>query len=330
MKKAAILLFCLLGISLVTTGLAWSEPAYKVLVVMSYEEDYPWDAEIREGIEAVLGGTSEIRYFYMDTKTNLAAGPEKAKEAYEMYQDFQPDGVITADDNAQSMFVVPYLKGKAVPVMFCGVNAAPADYGYPAANVSGILERYHIAESIALVQQLVPDARKIAYVLRDSPAGKAIIQQINQEKEKYSISSLTIKEPKTLPEALADVTELKDSVDVLFMTVWQGIPDAEGRPMTDREVIPLITEAFGKPTIGAVAFQVKSGALCAVVQTGQEQGRTAAEMLLKAMQGTPVSDLPITRNMNGKRMINVNELKALNIQPKPIVLRGVELVRSEN
>ncbi len=98
--------------------------SFKVLVVMSYEETYPTTPEYKEGIKAVLGDTCEIRYFQMDTKQHLEAGPEKAKEAYALYEEFQPDGVIAADDNAQSMFVVPYLKDKVkTPVMFCGVNA---------------------------------------------------------------------------------------------------------------------------------------------------------------------------------------------------------------
>jgi hypothetical protein len=82
----------------------------KVLVVMSYEEDNPWCVEIKEGIDLVLTSTCGVKYFYMDTKKDLKGGPQKAEEAYALYQEFQPDGVITADDNVQAMFVVKYLK----------------------------------------------------------------------------------------------------------------------------------------------------------------------------------------------------------------------------
>jgi ABC-type uncharacterized transport system substrate-binding protein len=52
-------------------------------------------------------------------------------------------------------------------------------------------------------------------------------------------------------------------------------------------------------------------------------------MLLKAMKGTPVSQIPITRNRLGKAIINVTVMKALGIKPKPILLKGTELVRTE-
>lgn len=94
---------------------------FKVLVVMSYEANNPWVIEIREGIDSVLAASSEITYFYMDTKVSPAAGPRKGEEAYALYQRLQPDGVIVADDDAQAMFVVPFLKDKVrTPVMFNG------------------------------------------------------------------------------------------------------------------------------------------------------------------------------------------------------------------
>ncbi len=325
--SSALATLCVISILGAVVPLAHAK---KVLVVMSYEESYPWCGDIKAGIDSVFGGTVDVRYFYMDTKTNLAGGEQKAREAFALFQEFEPDGVIAADDNAQSMFVVPYLKEKvAAPVMFCGVNADPDAYGYPAGNVSGILERYHIRESIALAQQLEPAIQTVGFILKDSPAGKAIIKQMEKEKETYSAKPVSVKEPATLPETLAMIADMKKSCDVLFMTVWQGLPAEDGTPLTDKEVIPIVNKAFGGPTIGAVAFQVEAGVLCAVTQSGREQGRTAAKMLLSAMEGTPVDEIPVTRNRNGKRLINVETMKALGIKPRPQVLRGVELVTTK-
>ncbi|XPS84216.1 uncharacterized protein Dvar_22340 [Desulfosarcina variabilis str. Montpellier] len=65
-----------------------------------------------------------------------------------------------------------------------------------------------------------------------------------------------------------------------------------------------------------------------MAQSVQEQGFTAAKMLLKAMQGTPVSSIPITRNQLGKPIINVTVMKAFGIKPKPILLKGVQLIEN--
>ncbi|MCK5705804.1 MAG: hypothetical protein KAI29_31860, partial [Cyclobacteriaceae bacterium] len=81
--------------------------------------------------------------------------------------------------------------------------------------------------------------------------------------------------------------------------------------------------------IGGNRFHVEFGALCAVVKTGQEQGIVASEMLLKAIQGAAVSEIPITRNYEGKRVINVTVMEKLGITPRPIILLGTQLVKTK-
>lgn len=300
----------------------------KILVVMSYEENFPWCREIREGIDSILSDSHEIRYFYMDTKINLAGGTEKASQAWELFQDIKPVGVIAADDNAQSMFVVPYLKDRVTtPVMFCGVNAEPEQYGYPASNVSGILERLHIAESIAFAQQLMPTITSFSFITKKGPVSQLLLNQIEKEKEDYTVEFVDFVMPANKQEAIAMAAAQKESSDLLFMETLQGISDEQGRSMEEREIMPLVARAFGKPIIGSNKYAVQYAALCAVVKTGQEQGSSAAMMLLEAMNGKPVEQLPIITNRYGKRIINVAVMKELGITPRPIMLQGVELIR---
>lgn len=331
-NKIAGLMFVLIALFIALVGVPLSGEAaqYKVLVVMSYDETYPFEREMREGIEKTLADTCDLTFFYMNTKKNFEGGPEKAKEAYALYQQLQPDGVITADDDAQAMFVVPYLKDQVkTPIMFCGVNADPAKYGYPTSNISGILERGHDRESLALVLQLVPSLQTVGRIVKDTPMSRADVKTVQRDVEAAGLTYVDIKLPATIQEAIASVDSFKDQCDVMLISTLQGIPDENGKPMTNRAAISRVVNAFGKPTIGSTFSDVQDGTLCAVVQSGQEQGGTAAEMLLKAMTGTPVSELPITQNKFGRRIINVDVMKTLGIEPKPVVIRNAELVRTE-
>ncbi|MBU1568282.1 MAG: hypothetical protein KJ630_21995 [Proteobacteria bacterium] len=322
-----ILLAVFLSLSIPVPGHAAAP--FKVLVVMSYDEAYAWQKEIAEGIESVLDGNSIFEYFYMDTKNHLEEGPQKAQEAFELYQRFKPDGVIAADDNAQSMFVVPYLKDKVdTPVMFCGVNADPNQYGYPAKNVSGIAERLHIRESLAFAQQLVPSIKKVGYMQKDSPSGRAVMRQFEGESANYPVQSVAFKLPKTLAEAKAMTEELKKDCDALFYETMEGIPDENGNPLNDRTVIPILSKIFDKPVISNNLYHVEYGTLAAVIKTGQEQGEVAARKLLEAMEGKPVAEIPITTNHKGRQVLNVTVMEALGIKPKPFLLKGVHLVKT--
>ena len=311
-------------------GAALGAPC-SVLVVMSYDPDYQWVREVREGIESVLEGHCDRTYFYMDTKRNPAGGPQKAAEAYARYRELQPDGVIAADDNAQSMFVVPYLKDKVeTPVMFCGVNAEPEAYGYPASNVSGIIERFHVSQSLALATQLLPSIKTFAYLVYDSPTGRAILQEVKSKEHTLPLKFVAAETPKTLAETLTAVRLLKSRCDVLFIPTMQGVIGADGRALDDREAIPILAKTFGKPIVGGSSINIGYGILCGVMEAGQEQGTTAAHMLLQALAGDRLSEMPITRNRRGRTMVNVTVMKAFGIKPRPVLLKGAEIVETKD
>jgi ABC-type uncharacterized transport system substrate-binding protein len=306
--------------------------SYKIMVVMSYEQENPWCIQIKEGIDSVFAGNSDLKYFYMDTKKNIEGGVQKAKDAYELYKRFRPDGVIAADDNAQSMFILPYLKDKVkTPVMFCAVNEKPEKYGYPASNVSGILERDFIGESIAFAKQLVPSINTVGFLAKDSPSGRAIRNQIEIESDTYLAKFAGLKLVKTMKETFAALEAYKMTTDALFITSTNGILDNDGKPLDNEQVTRAVAHYYKKPLIGANDFHVRYGVLCAVVKSGDAQGRMSAKMLLKAIKGTPIKHIPVTVNKYGKRMLNVTAMKELGVRPKRRVLVGTQLVKiSEN
>ncbi|MCP4105166.1 MAG: hypothetical protein GY749_06465 [Desulfobacteraceae bacterium] len=224
---------------------------YKVLAVTSYHPEFLWQAGIITGITATLAETSEIKYIHLDTKRNFKGGPDKAKDAYALYQKWQPDGVIVSDDNAQTMFVIPYLREKVnTPVMFCGISAEPEEYGYPASNVSGILERLHYKESIAFLQQLVPSVKTVGGLMLDNVTGKKCLKQWERESATFPAKAVAFKlVKKTLADVIAATEELRPQCDALFIANLEAILDANGTPMKAKDVGQKIGEVFGKPML---------------------------------------------------------------------------------
>jgi len=326
-RKSVVSVLAIISLLLISATICKSA-TYKVLAVFSYEADAPWEMEIKAGIDSVLADTSEIRYFYMNTKKNMEGGSQKAQEAFAIYEEFQPDGVITVNNNAQSMFAVPFLKDKVkTPVMFCGINTAPDQYGYPASNISGVLEQSHIAESIALVQQLVPTATTVSFMMKNSPTAKTAITQIKKESDTYSARIVAFKLPNTEQELVTMAGALKKETDILYVTMLKGIKDKNGDPLALLKTMSILSNVFGKPIISTKYPVIKYGGLCGVIASGSKHGSAAAKMLVRAIQGTPVGKIPIIREINCKRIINIDMLKALKIKPNPTALRGTEFVR---
>lgn len=320
-------LFVLLSLFNPYPGYCNTTKHYNVLVVMSYHESFQWENEIRDGIASVLSSKSELRYVYLDTKRNQPLAADKARKLYELYKKIRPDGVIAVDDAAQSLFVVPYLKNKvATPVMFCGVNGDAADYGYPAANVSGVLERMHMNETLAFLKQLVPSVKTFCAVLKNDTTSCGTLRQLQHEASDYPVRFGEFVKLRTYQEALEAAISLRTKCDALYLASLDGLLGAAGEPLSSREIVSSLVKTFDGPVVAGISNDIRSGILCSVLETGQEQGAIAAGMLLKAMSGTPVSSLPVTVNRNGKRVINVTALNALGIKARPVVLRGAELV----
>ena len=319
----------LLATLLVVASSAVVAAEYKVLVVMSYEEDNPWVKEIREGIDGVLKPSADITYFHMNTKADRQGGLRKAEEAFALFQSLQPNGVITADDDAQAMFVLPYLKNTTTPVMFNGVNAAAEKYGFPNAHVSGVLERAHVRESLAFFKQIVPKAQNACFITADVPPGIALRTQVENEKSGYPMAVAGFHLIRDNAQIKALGRSLTTQCDVLFVDSLEGIVNPSGKTQTFREVFEVLQQAYRKPILAGNRYQVEQGAWAGVVKTGQEQGELSAEMLLQAMRGKPAGSIPVTQNSRGQRVINITALERHGILPKPTVLRGAALVRQQ-
>ena len=155
-----------------------------------------------------------------------------------------------------------------------------------------------------------------------------MINTIKAAQHSYPVQSLEYRLVDTLAEATAMTQELRNLTDALHIMGIEGLTNNKGEAMSAASSIAVIVETYNKPTIGVVRYEVKAGALCAIIHRGQEQGETAARMLLDAIQGKQVSELPITRNKHGQSIINVTELKKLGITPSSSIVKDAVLVET--
>lgn len=304
-------------------------PGKKVLIVASYHEEYRWCHDIVEAIELELAG-AELTVFYMDAKRNLAGAKDKAKDAYSLYQKLQPDAVIAIDDTAQEYFVVPYLRDKvATPVFFCGVNDSASKYGFPAANVTGVVEKKHYRESVSFAQIIQPDIRTIGVLYRPSPSNEINVAQIQKEKADYSADVIHFVKVETVDEVRKALTDLSSSVDALILLNMTGIVDEDGRVLEGHDAIATIADATELVTIGASDWEVEAGALCGVIKSGTEQGRLVARQLLSHWEGKAIKDLAVDQNRNGQRFINLATLRRLNLELRPEMVMGTKIISGQ-
>jgi ABC-type uncharacterized transport system substrate-binding protein len=299
---------------------------WRVLLVHSYHPEYPWVDSVTRGISAVMRGTGiRLEIFHMDTKrhTDEAWKVESGNRARKKVDEYRPDIVLAIDDDAQQYFAKGYVN-TPLPIVFCGVDADPSKYGYPAPNVTGIIERPHFRQSLALARRLRPIRRAAVMSCRDSTS-IAALGFMRQEHPDVEIAEwLLVDDFDQWKEA---VSRFNDTVDALVIRSYQAVKKPGTRENVDpKEVVGWTARNTTIPTIAFHDFEIRDGMLVGVVKSGEEYGGRAMEYALRILRGTPPSALPITRTKLGINMINRDTARRLGISLTGDVTQDVTIV----
>ncbi len=323
MKKLCFIISVLLSVAV----LGCIKPSEKVLLIFSYHPEHPWVVEETRGAEDILEERGvETEKFYLDTKRNTSAEwkEEVAEEAVRKIDDFKPDLVIVFDDNACELVAKEYI-GESLPFVFCGMNGEPEDYGFPAQNITGVIERHHLEETIELLRRLVPDVEKLAIMSDDSPTSQAFITSV-----KNIIPPIEISEFYTTNDFdawKAEVKGLQTKVDAIGIYVYHTIKEKSGEEsLPPEDVLGWTLENSKLPDFTFSDFTVRDGVLCGVTVSGYEQGMTAAEIAIRILNGEKPADIPIECPEKGTPMINRIRAEELNIEIPADVLEAVEIL----
>lgn len=310
-------------IRLLLLGLCLCPPAEagRVLVVHSYHQNYDWVEGINESLEVVFK-VHGIPYqiFYMDTKRQPTEASKKAaaQKAKEVVSRYKPQVVIAVDDNAQAYFVKNYVNNSPIQFVFCGVNADPELYGYPATNVTGILERTYPAQTLRTLKAIIPSAKRVAVISDDSATANVVLPRIKSVlTKKASRSGITITgyiQPATFSQWQQTITALeKDpTVDALLIPLFHTVKKDDSKTsMPSIEVIQWTTQNCTKPVVGLWNFLVHGGGLLAITVSPNEHGRVAAQMALGILKGKKANQIPMQVNQDGQVMINLKNKEHL-------------------
>jgi len=107
--------------------------------------------------------------------------------------------------------------GTDLPVVFCGMNGEPADYGFPAQNITGVIERHYLGASIDLLKQLVPGVSTAAFITDDSATSRGFIADLKKSALPVEISEIYA--TNDFDEWKAKITEVQSKVDALGIYV---------------------------------------------------------------------------------------------------------------
>lgn len=283
------------------------------------------------GLHLVLDDVSEVlmHFFYMDTKrkSSLSWKKEIGMAAQRRINELKPDVVIAFDDNAQK-FVTSKYQGAATPqFVFAGVNGEPEDYGFPASNVTGILERVYPDQSLAMLAMINPKIKRVVCISDDSATSNGVIAYIKANKMPLEI--VAYEQPVTLTAWKQTVLKYQRdaSVDAFLIPLYQTVKSApNGDRVAPREVMQWTVKNITKPVSGLWPFATRDGALCAVTVDLNEHGIVAAGMALRILSGEKAGQIPIVKNQDGFVILNIQAAKRISMHLPYEILQAADKI----
>ncbi len=284
-----------------------------ILWVDSYEPGYAWSAGLERGIRGVLAG-SGVRLEIIRLDVNRAGSDPSRKEAgaraYARLLEIAPDVVIASDDAAQEDLVVPYLRDGALPVVFCGVNWDASMYGYPAPNVTGMVEVEAVDDMVRLMRR---DARgpRIGYISGKTSTDYKISSILNK---RFFGGAMKTYFAEDFEEYKRLFSLAQRENDMLFLRNFAGIEGWDHDKA--RDFLALKTRL---PTASPLDFMADF-VVYSIGKVPEEQGEWAARAALRILGGESPAGIPMAVNELAKLTVNLDMAKAAGIDI-PLSLR---------
>ena len=272
----------------------------------SYHPEYAWTRDITVGWKRQIdvGNKGTIRYHYMDTKRfpDPDSKSKAAISAMNLIQRWNPDVIVTIDDDAQILIGTKFVDDPDVSIVYAGVNNDPGKYGYfRASNVYGVKENLVLEpfrETLGQHQRLRGSEQpvRIAHLSDWSSFSRSVSESVRAYDwgDHQLVFSL---ECKTFDEWQQGLIRANAEADVVFITnyhtllpVSQSRADSGDKVKTvpGPKVIRWAVDNVDKPMFGAWGFLVEDGGMMSLSVSPFEQGEKAAELTNQLIRGEDI------------------------------------------
>jgi hypothetical protein len=290
----------------------------KVLYVDSYHRGYEWSDDITNGVLEVFGAKLNsddsvddsnskvaLKIFRMNTKLNNSEefGQQAALKAKEIIESWQPDAVITSDDNAFKYLVVPYYKDANLPFVFCGINWDVSVYGAPYKNTTGMVEVDLTLQAIKILGDYT-HGTKVGYLSEDVETEQKISEIYNKMFFDGQMKTYLVK---TFDEFKQRFLQLQDEVDILYIYNNSSLKD-----WNNTEAVEFIMKNTKVPTVAHNQWMMPY-VLITLAKVPMEMGQWSANAALEILNGKKPSDISLVTNKKAKIFLNMKIAKKLEI-----------------
>ena len=290
-------------------------PPSRIFYVNSYHPGYPWSDGIfsafcktldlsKQQDDIWIGPGLLLKVFYMDSKRKAdeAGKWQAAAKAEALVKSWQPDIVVTSDDNAVKYLVGALLEKTALQVVFTGVNWDASEYRLPRDRVTGMIEVQPVDQILAALQPYA-DGSKVCFLKGSDfstlKEAEAFERFLGISLERYFVS--------TFEEWRSAYRQTQQRCDMLLLGNSVSIQD------WDEAAARKIINAETRIPSGAWSDWVRPKALLTFSTLDSEPGNWAAQATREILGGKSPAQIEIVRNRKANIYRNMALAKQLDI-----------------
>ncbi|MEA2110279.1 MAG: ABC transporter substrate binding protein [Pseudomonadota bacterium] len=312
----------------------------RVFIVYSYHPDYFWQQDEEQGIKKALSGMDVTFDSYcLDSKKHQGQEwlAQQVKICLEKIEGFQPDVIITCDDNAAKTIGRIFFKQK-IPVVFLGLNGEPEAYGlvesgrrqHPGANITGVLERHYYHDATVLLQTILLannlKVKKLDIITDDSSTSTILLKSLRQEAWKTPWELAFLPQAKTFTQYKEQILGVNQPGHAAFIYNLETLKNNDNH-VPDMDVLAWTSKYLAIPAVAFHEYYLKKGAaLCGVVVSGRTQGYHAGLKVKQILGGVSAGEIPIDRPPKGTVVLNISVAERLGVKIPLEILLSADIV----
>ncbi|MGC9356324.1 MAG: ABC transporter substrate-binding protein [Anaerolineae bacterium] len=288
----------------------------RLFLVRSYGTEDIWGQQIRAGVLETLSrngydrveGNLVLTEFTLNAERYTGAEVNEAvlSTVLNAIESSLPHVVLVADDEA-ARSVIPNYPDPEQIFVYCGLNGDPEAYGITGDNITGVLERPYPVQTVRMAQDLGNQVTQVLIMSDTSLSGKASAEDI------YEILNAPDAPPvEVVREATGEwetwqrvVREEFGKVDGVLMGQHAGLLNEAGETVPEDEVLAYTLENSPVPVFGLWLGDVQRGAAGGLTISPYEQGRAAADLVVRIARGEAPSALAPTLPERNVLAVNI-------------------------
>ena len=306
-----------------TLALALPAKAEDVTVAVTAIVEHPALDAVRDGVKETLeaAGYKEgenLKFLYESAQGNPATAAQIARQ----FAGEGPD-VIVPISTPSAQAVVSATKD--IPVVFTAVSdplgaQLVKDMDKPGGNVTGLSDMSPVAEHLALIKEILPEAKTIGYLYNSGEANSvSLLAVLKAEAEKAGLTVVESAATKSA-EVQGAARALVGRADAIYIPTDNTIISAlEGAVAVAEEAkLPLFT---------ADTDSVSRGAIAALGFNYKDVGKQTGEIVVRILKGENPGDIAVKVAAGTDLVVNKGAAAKMGVTlPEAVVGRATHVI----